>query len=504
MARTVESPAPRVESPPSLPRQGEAPSFEAQSVTRDVHPRSVLDGLARLGLARHDPRRDTAALGPSRARPIDTATRRLRGAAFPRSISMQHPLRDFSVPSRWRVRVAAGLLALLSACGGGSELAGVGTGGTGSFAVGPISGFGSIVVNGVHYDDSTASVFDDDGNPSNLAALQLGMVVEVRGSINADGATGSASSFTFAAEIKGPVTAVDVNAGTLRVLDRSVKVTPTTLFAGVGSLAGLAVGNVVEVHGLPDADGRVTATRIELEAASVAAFGGEFRVRGTMGPIAGSAPNWRFTVAGVAVTTDAATRIDGTPAAGAQASVRLDKIAAADGSYRALRVQTSSRGFDDGVSQSELEGLVSDLATPGAAFKVDGYPVQLGASVIYENGVAADLANGVRVEVEGDVVAGVLSARKVEFKHEDADGGSDGGNAPFEFKGVARCSPSPCAVPAGAFVVQGVTVQYDASTRFDDGASPATLDGARVEVKAVAVAGANGSAYRATRIEPAN
>jgi hypothetical protein len=37
----------------ALPRQGPAPSFEAlaQSVTRDVHPRSLLDELCRLGLA---------------------------------------------------------------------------------------------------------------------------------------------------------------------------------------------------------------------------------------------------------------------------------------------------------------------------------------------------------------------------------------------------------------------------------------------------------------------
>ncbi len=40
--------------PLALPRQGPAPSFEAlvQSVTRDVHPRSLLDELCRLGLAR--------------------------------------------------------------------------------------------------------------------------------------------------------------------------------------------------------------------------------------------------------------------------------------------------------------------------------------------------------------------------------------------------------------------------------------------------------------------
>jgi hypothetical protein len=45
----------------SLPRHGAAPSFEslAHTVTRDVHPRSILDELARLGLVRVDDRNDT-------------------------------------------------------------------------------------------------------------------------------------------------------------------------------------------------------------------------------------------------------------------------------------------------------------------------------------------------------------------------------------------------------------------------------------------------------------
>ncbi len=47
-----------------LPRQGPAPSFEslAQGVTRDVHPRSLLDEMVRLGVAAHDAERDTVRL----------------------------------------------------------------------------------------------------------------------------------------------------------------------------------------------------------------------------------------------------------------------------------------------------------------------------------------------------------------------------------------------------------------------------------------------------------
>lgn len=50
--------------PRSLNRQGEEPSFEtlAQTVTRDVHPRSMLEELIRLGLVQHDQALDQVTL----------------------------------------------------------------------------------------------------------------------------------------------------------------------------------------------------------------------------------------------------------------------------------------------------------------------------------------------------------------------------------------------------------------------------------------------------------
>ncbi|MEI6209217.1 MAG: DUF6502 family protein [Desulfuromonadales bacterium] len=51
-------------APSVLKRQGPTPSFEAlaQSITRDVHPRSMLDELVRLGLAQYDEELDSVAL----------------------------------------------------------------------------------------------------------------------------------------------------------------------------------------------------------------------------------------------------------------------------------------------------------------------------------------------------------------------------------------------------------------------------------------------------------
>ncbi len=54
-------------APLPLKRQGAAPSFEslAQSVTRDVHPRSLLEELIRLGVVRHDAETDQVQLSRS-------------------------------------------------------------------------------------------------------------------------------------------------------------------------------------------------------------------------------------------------------------------------------------------------------------------------------------------------------------------------------------------------------------------------------------------------------
>lgn len=63
----------------SLPRQGPGPSFEtlAQSVTKDVHPRSLLEELCRLGLARLDEANDHVELLRERFTPAGDEPRML-------------------------------------------------------------------------------------------------------------------------------------------------------------------------------------------------------------------------------------------------------------------------------------------------------------------------------------------------------------------------------------------------------------------------------------------
>ena len=72
---------------------------------------------------------------------------------------------------------------VLASCGGGlGTVAGGGVGGTG---VGPVTGFGSVIVNGVRYDDAGidgTNFFDDHGRTK--ADLKVGMMVAISGSIN--------------------------------------------------------------------------------------------------------------------------------------------------------------------------------------------------------------------------------------------------------------------------------------------------------------------------------
>ncbi|RZL03103.1 MAG: hypothetical protein EOP36_06145 [Rubrivivax sp.] len=156
----------------------------------------------------------------------------------------------------------------LAGCGGGDNShAGVGSGGTGSFSDGRITGFGSIVVNGIHFDQTTAVVIDADQQPRTAAELKLGMVVQLKGSpITTQGGrqVANASVIQLSSELLGPVDALGT-AG-LTVMGQTVLVNSGTYFSDdlpLG-LSSLVAADLVEVYGFHDAtNDTYVATRIE-------------------------------------------------------------------------------------------------------------------------------------------------------------------------------------------------------------------------------------------------
>jgi len=385
------------------------------------------------------------------------------------------------------------LVALAAACGGGG---GVDTGGTGatvsSYSVGRISGFGSIVVNGVHFDESGASIVDDDGAPRGRDELQLGMTVNIdAGPVTTDAegtANSTASRVEFGADIRGPVDSVDVAGNTLHVLGQTVNVDVNTVIADPGgSLAAIHAGDVVQVFAFLDtASGAYTATRLERQGALPL-----YRLRGVIASLDTAAKTFRIGTAVIDYGGIAAADLPGL-ADGAIAKVDLQTTQRA-GRWIATSIRTPLAAPVEGAA-TELEGFVNAF-TSLSDFQVGGVRVDAsGPAVVFDVGTAADIANGARIEVEGHLQGGVLTATRIEVRKPN-----DGGNRPeppqeFDLHGAIESLDAS----ARTFVVHGTRVTFDATTTFARGSVADLAVGKGVDVKGVL---ATGNQVRATRIK---
>jgi hypothetical protein len=182
----------------------------------------------------------------------------------------------------WRKGIAAwlatlALTALVIGCGGGTDTAsnGVGVGGTG--AAGPVTGFGSIIVNNIHFEfgQSTFTTEDepdggdqsDEDRPSAQVdrPVGLGTVVSIQaGKVRQEGSDDRADAtlITLISAIKGPISAIDGN--TLTILGQKVDVDGSTQYATGHLLTNLRVNDNVVVYGNFDSvSEHYKATRVE-------------------------------------------------------------------------------------------------------------------------------------------------------------------------------------------------------------------------------------------------
>lgn len=379
------------------------------------------------------------------------------------------------------------LAALLGSCGGGVDSGGTGAPAT-SFASGAITGFGSVVVANVHFDDRTASVRDAEGNVRSRDDLRLGMTIEARGSaifVDADGNDAStATSIVFGSEIVGPIGASDLAARTLTILGETVDIASTTVFDNglVGGQAALVPGDVVEVYASIDAaTSRYTATRIERKTTVLA-----FVLRGIVSNLdtttrSFSLGSTRITYAGLG-----AGGVPSTLANGSFVRVSLGLTPGAGSIWTAVRMSDGSPAIDD-RDEAKVEGLVSAFASI-AQFSVNGTPVDARAAQFTDG--TAGLALGTRVEVEGSTSAGVLVATRVKVVSDIQASGEE-----FDVRGLIASLDSA----AKTFVVRNVAVSYSAVVDFRGGTASDLAVGREVEARGMLTA--DGTRLQASRID---
>lgn len=299
------------------------------------------------------------------------------------------------------------LLAGLAACtGGGTQTAGGGIGGTG-VSQGPITGFGSIFVNGVEFDTSGATILRD-GVPVTQNDLRIGMVVTVDGSIN--GSSGTAATVTYAKELEGPISQ-KVNANTLAVLGQTVIVDNLTKIdvSGISnaSINDLQTGDKVEVSGFVAADGSIHATYIAAKTADT-----EAELKSTVSNVNGSV----LSLGSLQVDIGGASLSGFGGRAPVVGDVVEVKGSVAGNALIATSVKLSSRSLGKSEAEhAEVEGLVTAF-TSAADFVVGAQRVQTTGQTVFNGGLAVDVQAGVQLEVEGGLSNGILVATEVKFK----------------------------------------------------------------------------------------
>jgi len=354
---------------------------------------------------------------------------------------------------------------LTVACGGGGyggpNTAGIDRTGSPSFslAFGTISGFGSIIVNGVHYETSS-STFEIDDSPGSQDDLSVGDVVLVRATRASGSTSWTATSVTFDDNVEGPITSIDPDTFTIVVLGQTVKIVDgETLFDNSfadPSFAGLAVDDIVEVTGYVSSTGETIATRIEPTA------GGQFEVTGVVGTLN---PGVSFTINGLTIDYSGVSMLQDFPSGEISVGDLVEAKGTAFDSATSTLTATFVEFKGDRIpgnanDNAEVEGLITRF---GSKFDFDVSGIRADATDAIFEGDEANIGLNVKVEVEGtiqeDVNGKFIDARKVDVRRAKI----------VRIEAVVdSVSPNGTDPRIGTFDVLGITVQVDLLTRMED------------------------------------
>jgi hypothetical protein len=394
---------------------------------------------------------------------------------------------------------------ILSACGGGS-----GSGSTSAttassstvndsvttspaatvasvVARGPVTALAGVTVNGVRYEDRTATV-RMNGKARSIDDLRLGMMVEIEAERNQATLVSTARSISASSFAEGRIEAIDRVLRKITVMGVQISVPVSTAFEGATDLSDplLVVGDYVEVHGMTGGTAGATATRIEKKPAGAAGTE-DLALTGTVSQL--NTLNKTFVIAGTSIAYGSA-RVENVGAGLADGmTVRVEGISSGGNAIQASEINgtTFSTELRHGFS-FENEGIMTNYDSASASFTLNGVVVI--ASNARMDGL---LAENARVKVHGVIQGRKLIASKVERSERDSSGfGTGTSNDDAEVRITASIK-----LGNGSFQIGTITVRWDNNTRFDDVGPDTLRDGMILEVRAIR----SGDGYLATRIK---
>ena len=303
--------------------------------------------------------------------------------------------------------------------------------------VGQITAFGSIYVNGVEYDTAGATYEVDDDIASGDDALAVGMVVNIQGSVDPGGRTGTANSVSYDDDVEGPVSNLatdpnDMSIKTFEVMGVAVQADRnTTNFEGEDdpgfSFETLADGDNVEVSG--DYSGDVLlASYIEKQDA----LDDDFEAKGTVDLYDGANQFVLILRNGSTLAVEVAARAE-IPSAGIVDGQYVevegtipDPVNAPDSLLaNKVEIEDEDRIESDDEDEVEIKGILGYDADT-ATWSVKGVQLAFDDSTSYSpeslaDGIADQSADGLFVEVEGQYVNDVLQVREIELEDDDLE-----------------------------------------------------------------------------------
>jgi cytochrome c-type biogenesis protein CcmE len=307
----------------------------------------------------------------------------------------------------------------LTACGGDGGISTAGISGTG-ITSGPITGFGSIFVNGIRFNIDTADISVDEVRNKTQGDLRIGMQVIVRGGVN--GTSGIAVSVEFDKNIEGPVTILsdDGSTKTFTIFGTQITANKTSTIFEDGSYASLVDGNVVEVSGLADASGNITASFIEKESETFVPNDTEVEISGIVSNVVGSGSvGDSFEINGITINIAVDAEFEDLP--GNRVSngdfVEVEGVLENATTIRATEIEKEDESYGEEGDEINLNGIVSGFTDINSTFKVGLQTVDASSAELFP--ASLQLTNGLEVEVEGELSGGILFAEEIESREDE-------------------------------------------------------------------------------------